>query len=558
MTNSIQQHEMDIVNLDGLYPFTSEIKASAYTYGGETKVCRTLSETAGVNAIEIFEKDIKLWKKLVNYNVVSDLQVRENVITHSFQGHQLTSYSTYWLEKYATSIIKNLTKYLADSEDCGFIIPYFTAATFGVQTSLAKGDIIILDVSTIEEGATVKDALNSLCYCILEIVCNVQRESLPLELKQRHIKKYRSKLNRQAFKFLKLLLAGKFSSIRAAYDHVRYVSWERPTPIWKTAIYAAIDLRPKYKIAIASISFTVACATINHVWSNRPRPETIKAVAIDSQEAETKKLTTLALRHKIFIERSCIGCDLAGWQFLEEDLSEVDLSGANLTNARIVGSSVEGINLSEATLDNAYLEDLNLKEASISGASIKGTKFIEVYLNDTNASHVDFTEMYEVYPADSFSIRFNGVNFDYAILDNMTWEDSVDSVEHSIETTNTEYSFRYASMKGFHYEKGNLSGSDFTGADLSGAYLNKTRLTHVILDEANLSASNLRYTTLHHARAHRASFQGANLDWAFVGRASFNGSSFRNAQLSFIMGADRAEVQDVDFTNANTWFTRAW
>lgn len=555
-TPTIEPIQADYLPAHNLYPCVSGIDVAFYRKCGKQQIYRGLSESAGVDAIEAFERDKKIWQYLASHGVVEPIQVGHDAFLQPFEGVQVSSVSLYNRRQNAKSLCLGIFEEVATFEDYGYILSLLTLASFGVSQIKGTGKVTIIDASTAIAGGDVQVCLTALCSCILELFCDTSRESLPLEISEKHLKKYRSSVPTGIYRYLESLVSARYSSVRAAYDALRLVSWEYATPPWKK-----IKLNRKHKIALASIGLTVVCATIDHVWKLRPKPTPITAVAIEEvekKEADAKKLTIPVLRHKIFVERSCVGCDLSGWQFLEEDLSGVDLSRANLTDARIVSSSVEGINLSEATLDNAYLEDLNLKEASISGASIKGTKFIEVYLNGTNASHVDFTEMYEVYPADSFSIMFNGVNFDYANLDDMTWAHSVDSVDHSIETINTEYSFRYASMKGFHYEKGNLSGSDFTGADLSGAYLDKTRLTHTIFDDANLSASNLMYTSLHHARAHRASFQGANLRWAFVGRASFNGSSFRNARLSFVLGAHSADVQDVDFTNSSTWFTPEW
>lgn len=544
--------ETDIAPVSGLYPYlgASEIKVAVYQREGERMLYRALSPQASLDAQTTFEREKTLWAQFASWGLSDPVQEVQGGIVQPFTGEQLSQVAPFYLRKHCRTLFLGIARQFAEYEDRGWMIEYASLASFSVESFLGTGKVVLIDNSTAVKKGSVQAVLTSLAYCLLELSAQRDRVELPGELSCNAVEQYRSLLPPGIYNYLLKLVDGQsFSTVRDAYHVLQRVSWEPAGPEWKKFI-------PGYRVGLCS--FALAAFLGGGILARVFRqPDQVTA---GHSDVALKLDTTLLFRNRIFVERSCVGCDLSGWDFIDADLQGVNLSGANLTGARIIRSKVSGINLSEATLDSAKLEFLTLRNASLRGASLQGTNFYKVALVDADVSHVDFSvidqwSQEKKPPEGEYSLIFKGVNLDYAILDNMTWRSGSKSLQEQYPTARNNDSFRYASMKGFTYKEGDLTDVDFTGANLTGANFQKTTFDGAVLDKVIARDVDFYRALLTDVMARDADFDRAHLDGAWVTASVFDGSTMRDASLRGMKGAQSMSLVNADMRGVDTFWT---
>lgn len=552
-----------VTPLPGLYPTLppSDISVAVHRKGLDQLLCKFLSENASLEAQGVFGREVVLWKYLVSCGLAETVTLDGSLLTQPFNRAQLTQISPYYLRKNRRSLFFGIIEQLTRFEDARVLLEYFSISSFAASEITGMGNVSVVDISSAVSGqdigaGSVQAALLSLAYCLLELFTLRERLDLPAELSLQVIKEYRSQFPPEVYRYLQSLIApGVYKTVHDAFDALLGVSWSLPQkePWWPRLI-------PGKRVGLCSCA--VAAFLFGGVLARALRkPDLITAGnSVPAVEVDN----TLLIRNKIFVEKSCVGCDLSGWNFIEVDLSGVNLSEANLTGARIIRSDVLGINLSGATLDNAKLEFLTFKDATLSGASLQNTYFYKVALVDTDMSYTDLSAMnqwsQDEEPSEGeYSLRFQSVNFNYAVLDNMSWRsikgDADADADKALSIYNNVHSFRYASMKGFSLEEGNVSEVDFTGADLSGANFRYTHFDKAILDGVTATDADFYRAFLTDVVARDADFDRAHLDGAWVRGSVFDGSTMRDASLRGMKGAQSMSLVNTDMRGVDTFWT---
>lgn len=538
----------DVRPLSGLYPClsSSEIVVVVHRNGDTTTLQRTLADNASADGYAVFEDEKQLWESLSSWGLSPPLRLVGNTLIQPFNQVQLSAVSRYHLKKNSRHIALSSTKLLALLEDHGVLIRYFSPSSFSVPHITGSGAVSLIDVSTATfDNSDVYCSLLSLAYYLLELITGKDRSDLPSELSYKKLAEYRPMFPPEVYQYIrKLSRRESFSSMRGAYDALRRVSWAYAVPPLKRLR----KYMPGKRVVIAScavIAFSSGAILPNYLEA----PERVPVAPIIPGAVEIDD--TFALRYRIFIKRECVGCDLSGWKFLEENLAGVNLSEANLTNARIDSSDVANINLSGAILDGATLENLTFSDANLLGVSLEDASFYKVVFRNVNLSHTNFSVI-----GNYSSLSFSGVNFNYAVLDGVSLSHSDDSTASSGAGRPGVTSFRYASMRGFSYSGDRLAGIDFTGADFTNAQLEEISFANAVLDGAKFTGANLYRANLRAVFARGANFDTAKLDRASVHGATFDGSSMRGASLRRLKGEDEASIAGVDMSGADTFRTR--
>ncbi len=335
--------------------------------------------------------------------------------------------------------------------------------------------------------------------------------------------------------------------------------------------------RLKREAALSFVGVSLSAPTDTDLIAEVP-PEAVKP------GGELTRAEKATIDYRLWVQRECRGCNLAGAEFIGEDLSKVDLTGANLTGAVFRGSKLDKTILTKATLDGALFENVELYRSNLSHALVKGTKFSQVYFNQTTVSHVNFNlidtsqnhEWSEGADNDSAlepgEIVFSGVDFSYSVLNGQRWSRSGLDLESDRGEGRREHNFQGASLVNFSFRAGDLRGSTFrganlTGADLSGcdlqgvdfsgarmigANLEYTNLQDSLLAEINAKGANLFRANLTDALAVGANFESATLNGAFADRTDFTGANFFDASLRNLKGEELSIVTGANFDKADT------
>ncbi|MHC4777295.1 MAG: DUF2169 family type VI secretion system accessory protein [Planctomycetota bacterium] len=220
-----------------------------------------------------------------------------------------------------------------------------------------------------------------------------------------------------------------------------------------------------------------------------------------------------------------------GFDFAEQDLSNLDLSDLDLSGACLGGAVLSGANLrktklvgtplAEAMLDGADLSGADLTEADLSGADFTGARLIETKLAGAKIEEADFSK------ADLNKADLSGVEGPTSIF---------------AEATCNGADFEKASLKEADLSGAELKGADFHEADLSGALFKGARGPAAVFRGANLTdfkaaSSSFPGANFRGIEGEGAIFQEANVDEAeFFGakmpKANFMGASARKTLFS--------------------------
>jgi len=136
------------------------------------------------------------------------------------------------------------------------------------------------------------------------------------------------------------------------------------------------------------------------------------AIAQDGDPDTTKFFTKMLL-----INRSCVGCNLLGANFFDQDLSGVDLTGADLRFASFTSTNLVGAKLAGADLREAVIIFTDFTGANMVSADFRTTALFMCDLPGADLTNAKFRKA-DLEGADLTGAILNGADFRLA-----TWCD---------------------------------------------------------------------------------------------------------------------------------------
>ena len=110
------------------------------------------------------------------------------------------------------------------------------------------------------------------------------------------------------------------------------------------------------------------------------------AYTVETFGQSRARLQTLV--DKLYEDKRCVSCDLAGADLADKDLEEVDLeradlSGAKLEKADLRAANLKGVNFTNANLKNADLRGADLYLADFTDADLTGAQLQGALIDST-------------------------------------------------------------------------------------------------------------------------------------------------------------------------------
>jgi Pentapeptide repeats (8 copies) len=106
-------------------------------------------------------------------------------------------------------------------------------------------------------------------------------------------------------------------------------------------------------------------------------------------QAEVKLADTKDI-DRLYTNKECKGCNLAGADLVGFDLTNAQLQGANLNGANLTGANLTGANLSKVSAIGASLVSAKLQQATLLNTNLMYANLAKADFGNANIKYTDF------------------------------------------------------------------------------------------------------------------------------------------------------------------------